>query len=463
MNFIVPVCAIWVMGAALLVYGAGRAGYTFSLPEFAGMSFLTGSVLAVFLLFFYSFMGVRFEVTNLIAIPALFFIMLSSRYMAKPYRVGDILSREASSSEWGLAEKLFFCGIVMQILWVFLRTLPAPVHSHDAVANYALKAKIFFFSSGIPSGFFGWREATVAHPDYPVFLPLVMTWVYAFTGFNDVTVRLIMPLFYTGFIMVFFSLMKKLFNPAYAILAAFFLATIPQMTDYATIIHADLVLTAFVTIGLLYFVSYTRSHSGFDLMLSSFMMASSLWIKNEAIVFAGVFAAAVGVFILRSQADARRKALSQASGALALMAAISLPWFLVKLNSAAANSDLDLMSLTFSRVLENVKEIPALLDLFQQEVFGPKKWNIFWIIFFGSLIWKRKKTCGNEVFYLRFFMCFSAAAYFTGYMLMTGENLYFYVNTTISRFMLHFSGAAAALMGFLLFDDVESSRRGRRE
>jgi len=48
-------------------------------------------------------------------------------------------------------------------------------------------------------------------------------------------------------------------------------------------------------------------------------------------------------------------------------------------------------------------------------------------------------------------------------MLMTGENLYFYVNTTISRFMLHFSGAAAALMGFLLFDDVESSRRGRRE
>jgi 4-amino-4-deoxy-L-arabinose transferase-like glycosyltransferase len=325
------------------------------------------------------------------------------------------------------------------------------------VANYALKAKIFFLSSEIPAGFFSWGESTVAHPDYPLFLPLVMTWIYTFTGFNDVAVKLLMPLMYLGFIAVFYSMMKKLFSGKYALVCAFILATIPQLADYATIIHADLILAVFVTVGILYFMSYMRTLRTFELLLASFMMGSSLWIKNEAMVFASSFALVAVLFLLRSEKKVKKRVLADVSRSAALLVAIALPWILTRFFECAANSDLDIASLTVQRLWENIKELPSLLNLFQQEVFGPKKWNIFWVIFFAALVWKRKKLLTGENLYPVVFIGVSALAYFCAYMFMTGENLYFYVNTTISRFMLHFTGVAAVLGGYLLYEEVEKT------
>ena len=461
MMFLAAIFSMWVMGAALLVFAATKAKYVFSFIEFVFMSFFAGMALASFMLLFYGSIGLRFDILNFMAIPTLFFVITISRYMAKPYRVGDILRSDNSGHKKSFMEKLLFIGIAIQALRVFLMTLPAPIHSHDAVANYALKAKIFFLSSGIPEGFFAWSESTVAHPDYPLFLPFVMTWVYVFTSFNDVLVRLIMPMMYVGFIAVFFSMMKKLFDPFYALIAAFILATVPQLADYAVIIHADLALTAFVAIAVLYLMRYIRTGNGFELLLAGFMMGSSLWIKNEAMVFTAAFSAVLILFLFKTSGEDKKRVTRDIFRCLALIIAIALPWFIVRASSGVHNSDLDIGSLTALRVWENIKELPAFFNLFQQEVFGPKKWNIFWIIFFTALIWKRKKLLKGEVLYLTVFLGLSALAYFAGYMSMTGENLYFYINTTISRFMLHFSGVCAILMGYLLYDEVSKARGGK--
>jgi 4-amino-4-deoxy-L-arabinose transferase-like glycosyltransferase len=462
MMFLISVVSFWVIGAAFLLFFAKRSKYVFSVCEFTGMSLFIGMSLSGFLLFFYDAIGLRLDVLNLIVVPVVAFAAIFPGYMAKPYRVNGIISDGPGGGVRSFAEKMLFWGIVAQVLWVFFLTIPLPVHSHDAVANYALKAKMFFFSSGIPYGFFSWGESTVAHPDYPLFLPLVMTWVYAFTGFNDVMVKLIMPLSYVGFIAVFFSVMRKLFDRPYAILATFILATIPQLADYGTIIHADIFLTLFVTVGFLYFMRYTRTGGRFELFLASFMIGSSVWIKNEAMVFSFVFAVTLVLFFLRSEGSRRKRVLVDMLGAFTLIVAIASPWFLVRSLSGVVNSDLDIMSLDIHRVLENFKALPSLLDLFQQEVFGPKKWNIFWVIFFGSVIWKRAKIFKGEIFYLSVFIFLAAFAYFAAYMAMTGENLYFYVNTTISRFMLHFSGVCAVLIGYLLYDDIRLTEKEAR-
>ncbi|MEA3489283.1 MAG: hypothetical protein U9R44_02940, partial [Candidatus Omnitrophota bacterium] len=59
-------------------------------------------------------------------------------------------------------------------------------------------------------------------------------------------------------------------------------------------------------------------------------------------------------------------------------------------------------------------------------------------------------------FYITVFLVIAAAGYFCGYMAITGGNLYFYVNTTIPRFMLHFCGTALLLLAFLMWDDVRA-------
>jgi 4-amino-4-deoxy-L-arabinose transferase-like glycosyltransferase len=454
MMFFFSVLSMWTMGAAFLAFAANKSKHVFSYPEFAGMSLIVGMVLSVFTLFFYSSIGLRFDILNILAIPSILFAMTISRYLAKPCKVGEVISKEGTPEKWGLAEKLLLSAVAVQVVWVFFLTIPFPVHAHDAAANYALKAKIFFFYSGIPAGFFSWSESTVAHPDYPLFLPLMMTWIYSFIGFNDVIVRLIMPLFYVGFMAVFFSSMRKLFSLSYALLATFILATIPQIADFSTIMHADIILTGFVTISVLYLMRYIRSGKGIELIMASFMMGSSIWIKNEAMVFTAVFILLLAVLIARSARENKKKVLRDVLRSLALLAAISAPWILTRVSVGAVNSDLDIKSLTASRVWENISHIPALLNLFQQEVFGPKKWNIFWVIFFVSIAWKRKQLFKGEIFYLSVFLGVSALAYFGAYMAMTGENLYFYVNTTISRFMMHFAPVAAVLTGYLLYDEV---------
>ncbi|MGB3057861.1 MAG: hypothetical protein WBC16_06880, partial [Candidatus Omnitrophota bacterium] len=189
-------------------------------------------------------------------------------------------------------------------------------------------------------------------------------------------------------------------------------------------------------------------------VLSSILIGSSLWVKNEAIVFAGALLAVFAAFVLRSGPADKRRLISGLFLFIIIATVISVPWLATKALNHAANSDIDISRMTPDRLLQNVKDIPVLLNLFQQEVFGPKKWNILWMILLAAVIWKRKDVWRGENFYTTLFIILAASGYFAGYMATTGNNLYFYVNTTISRFMLHFSGLALFLTASLIYGDV---------
>jgi len=234
----------------------------------------------------------------------------------------------------------------------------------------------------------------------------------------------------------------------------FFLATIPQLADYATVIHADLILTAFITCAFIYFVTYIRNRERAPLVFSSLLFGVSLWIKNEAMVFVAAFFMALIIFNFKASRRAGKFNLMDIFTAFAIIAVIAAPWVCLKMSAAAVNSDMDLSKVTIGSIWQNVKDIPVLLNLFQQEVFGPKKWNIFWILVFGCAIWKWKSLWRGEVFYMTLFLLVSAIGYFTAYMCITGGDLYFYVNTTISRFMLHFTGVSAFFLANLVWDEV---------
>ncbi|MEA3489282.1 MAG: glycosyltransferase family 39 protein, partial [Candidatus Omnitrophota bacterium] len=419
----------------LLLIRRGRYGC--SVTEFLALSFFLGTGFVAYQSFLCYLLGRAFTFSNLMIVPTVLFILVFARYASNPGRLDGLFRGEKEFRRWDLIERLLLAGLAVQFLWTLFLVLPIPVNSHDAVANYALKAKIFHLAGGIPRGFFGWEEATVAHPDYPLFLPLLMTWIYAFTGFNDLTVNLVMPVVYLAFIGLFYSLIRKFFNRAYSLLVTFILATIPQLADYATVIHADLILSALVGCALAYFVLYIRRKEREYLVFSSILLGISLLVKNEAIVFTGAFFAVLTMFVLRSNPLRRKKILADIVVSFLIIVVIAAPWFAVKISSGTVNSDIDLSKMTAERLVQNARHIPVMLYLFQQEVFGPKKWNIFWMIFFAGIIWKARALLKGERFYITVFLVIAAAGYFCGYMAITGGNLYFYVNTTIPRFMLH--------------------------
>lgn len=457
MSFVAAIFSIWVLGSAFMLMVERRTGRGHSIAEMAAVPFFLGMGAVSLLMFFYFIAGVAFNFINLVIVPAVILMLMAARYASRPGRLKEIRPFVEPAVTWTGTHKFILTAIAIQAAWVIFVAMSVPVNAHDALANYALKAKIFYFAEGIPAGFFTWPEEVVAHPDYPLLVSFVMTWIYAFTGFNDLIVKMLMPIVYLGFMAIFFSRMRKLFDPAYALLSVFMLATIPQIAAYGTIIHADLFLAAFVTCSMLYFISYARLRIAGDLVFSSVLMGFSLWIKNEAVVFAAAFILLFMVLAARDRGVWRKRALRDGVLAAAIIGAIALPWFYVKISSGAVNSDLDITALTAARLIRNIKDIPVLLNLFQQEVFGPKKWNIFWVMFFASVIWKHRNLWRGENIYIALFLAVSAAGYFAGYMATTGENLFFYVNTTISRFMIHFAGVSAILMWALVYEDAREA------
>ncbi len=459
LRLIFSLLAIEVAGVFFVLLVIRHNKHSHSLLEFLSLGFLVGTGVVTCQLFFYYMVGVPFSPSSLVVVPAVLFVLLLARYVPKPERLSGILLRSEKEShrrQRGLAWFLG-AGLLIQLLWILFLTVPLPVISHDAVANYALKAKIFYFFKGVPAGFFSWSESTVAHPDYPPLLSFVMTWVHTFIGFNDFLVKMIMPVFYLAFMGLFYSLTRKFFNRVYALLLTFLLGTIPQLADYATIIHADLILTVFITCALIYFTLYLRTRNRINLILSSVLFGLSLWVKNEAIVFVAAFIVSGVVFASRSGSAWKKRIFTDVMISIIVVAVLSSSWFAVKLASAASNSDINIAQLTFGRLWQNIKDIPVLIYLFQQEVFGPKKWNIFWIIVFAGMIWKRNMLWKREGFYLMMFLILAGLGYFAGYMTTTGNNLFFYVNTTISRFMLHFSGISLFILAYLVYYDVNET------
>ncbi|MDD3089270.1 MAG: glycosyltransferase family 39 protein [Candidatus Omnitrophica bacterium] len=349
-------------------------------------------------------------------------------------------------------------GIAIQLVWVLFLTVRMPVSAHDALANYALKAKMFHMEKTIPEAFFGFPESTVAHPDYPPMLPLNMTWVYAFSGFNDTSVKLIMPFFYLAFLGIAFAQLSRMMKRKSALLVTFLLATVPQIGDYATIIHADLLLGALVGGAFGYLALYLSEGRKSDIVLSSVLMGAAFWAKNEAAVFAIALMVTLAVYISSERPGKRSNRISDMLISFGVMALVAWPWLALKASEGLVNSDLAPSRLTATRLMENVRQIPIVLDFFQQEVFGPKKWNLIWITLLAAMVLRRKKLNEGVMRYLLMFFFLGLLGYFAAYMMITGnDNLYFYANTTISRFMIHFTGPAVFILALLAKDDIEEA------
>ncbi|MFH1837596.1 MAG: glycosyltransferase family 39 protein [Candidatus Omnitrophota bacterium] len=456
MSFIFPLFFIEIVGIFFMTVLIKKKRYDYSIPELLSLSFFLGMVFISFQTLFFYLCGIDLDLANSVAVPSIMLLLVIARYAGRPERLKEF-KRRSITDKWTVLEKILVLGIVLQLFWTVFLVFPTPIHSHDAVANYAMKAKMMYTFGNIPQGFFSLSEATVSHPDYPPLLPFLLNWIYSFTGFNDLTANMIMPVIFLAFLTLFYSLLKKTLKRIHALLIVFLFATIPQVYDYATIIHADLILTAFITAALAYFISYIRTGNRIEALLSFFLFGGSLWIKNEAIVFTGAFILIFIAYFFKCQKDEKRRVSRDLISGIILIAVLAAPWFFVKACQSVPNSDMDLSALTPAHFLQNVKDIPIILDLFQQEVFGPKKWNIFWILIFACAVWKRKALWKNDIFYVTAFILLAAAGYFAGYMLTTGNNLFFYVNTTISRFMLHFTGIAMLLLAGLCGDDWTSN------
>ena len=450
MIFCLGLVSIEILGMDLVLLLGLLFKYRYSRIEFITFSFFVGLGVISYLQFIFYLVSVRSNAQLIAIVVSMGLGLFIYLYLKSAKEI--VTSIDGKPLDW--IERLVILGLFIQAFCIIIHILPMPVQAFDSVANFSLKAKIFYLNEGIPGNFFNLSEYSVWHLDYPLLLPFYMTWIYRFIGFNDVLITKIMPVVYIMFLGLFYALLTKFFSRKYSLIAVFFLGTIPQLTRYAAIVYADLVLGACITSAFIYFILYLRDKKSAFLVNSALLFGVSVWIKNEALVFLAVFFIILAAKIACSKE--RYILLRQAILACLIILLVVSPWLVFKCHKGLINSDINLKVLTAGKFLKNLRDSPILLFELQREVFNPKKWNILWIIVISVFIWKRKMFSDGILKYAVSFVFLALLFYSCALFLTTSSDLCFHVEKELTRFMIHFAGIFIFLTAYLFQKEVFS-------
>jgi len=339
-------------------------------------------------------------------------------------------------------------GLGIEIFLSFFRSLIRPLASYDSIAIYAVRAKAIFLAGGIPQDFFSGITQSFPNSSYPLMLPISEAWIYAFLGrVGDLAVKIVFPLFFLAMLAVFFYAVKEFFGRKEAFIFTFILGTIPQLARFSTVGYADLILTFYFTSSFVYLFRWMKNLKTRHLALSGLLMGLALWTKTEGWAFFLSAILMLAVFCTKAfRKDRRIFAKAVIFILIALM--MGLPWVFTVKNTGLRNEAYDLGSLSvtsFFGSIMNFERCPRIAYEFQKQFFGPKKWNILWIIFLALFFLNIKSVFKGDLLYPTLLLMLVMTGYAYSYLLMSlkeGEPINWYIGSSLSRRFIHFAPLA---------------------
>ena len=279
------------------------------------LSFALGTGLTSFLMFWAGLIGLSWSVF-VIAIVILDMIFLYLMFTQK-FHCQVRPDRLVRQNKW---LKIFLILIILfQIIFVFSSAVLRPIINFDALANWAFKAKLFFYQPQItftPSSdlFLG-----AVQQNYPLHVPLLMTWSYFFMGqVNDTLINLIFAFYYLGLIVFIYLNLRSLgrrepSNPSKpssrspksrtsALIFTMFLVTLPLLTYHGFVAYADLILTFYFTLAVICLFNYFKNQNKIDLVCASLFIGICTWVKNEGLMLAGVLLIIFLIYLYKNKA-----------------------------------------------------------------------------------------------------------------------------------------------------------------
>jgi len=264
------------------------------------------------------------------------------------------------------------------------------MESYDAVAHWAMKAKILYFSKGLKLDIFSGPcpKGVTITCDYPWLWPFAQNYIHNFIGrFDDFASKMLGPFFFVSCLMVFYSILRKIsLKRSRALIFTFFLASIPHFNNYASTGYADLVLGFYYSAGFFYLYLWFDKNEKLYLFISAIFTALACYVKCEGILLAGVNALTFLSFILSGSGKDRWERIRDFAIYIFILALLSLPMFLLRQITCAnlSNHTVNIKALSNFR-LENFSRISSVMYAYQKQFFNIKSWNLTWVLFIISV------------------------------------------------------------------------------
>ena len=406
-----------------------------------------------------SLAGLKFR-QSLIIIPwvALFIANAAVYFMKRPERqqkpsYADPVGKKKAHRNLAA----FLSGaVILEIFYAFFKALIKPMESYDAVAIYAIKSKIFYLARSIPSEYFSVLAGIFPHSDYPLNIPLFQTFLYMAMGnFNDQLVKLVFPLYFVAVLVMLYFAVKRIGGSLYALLFTFVLATIAQFNAYAANGYIDLPLSFYCFTSLLLLLEYFGdTKKAYCAVLSAIMTGLAAWTKNEGMLYCVIN---ISLFLIFLAMNRKKIALREIGGLFVYAGIIFIiysPWLWAKAVYGLSNADVGSMDIaSVNMAKQSYKTLPILYE-FQRQFFGPKKWNLIWIVAMLAIYFNPKKLFSKNLQYLTFYIFMAFCGYMFIYLVSDVEILFF-LKTTWSRFPIHFMPALVYWLALMLKEDIK--------
>ncbi|HEX9137647.1 MAG TPA: hypothetical protein VF905_11990, partial [Nitrospirota bacterium] len=228
--------------------------------------------------------------------------------------------------------------ILAKVLFVLYEGFFLPEHTSDSWEHWSSGAKFIFYEKGLaldPANehFFGAGYLKVQR--YPLNVPLMQVWISLCIGeAHEVYMKVWNALFFISMVGLLFFALRRTTTLMIALLAAFFLSTVPLLTYHALTAYADLPLSSYALGAMVCFWSAIEAlksgRAGYATGLFVLMGACAalcVWTKMEGLFYAAAFSASLVFYYL-----VRKISFTQVMAFLAPLVLVSVPWYVFLLS-----------------------------------------------------------------------------------------------------------------------------------
>lgn len=402
----------------------------FALIEKLALSLLIGNTIIIFPYFYLYFFNIHEQkkITLSIAILSCIYLifLLYKIHKSSFKKISSAwLKIKLSISSAKLIEKILILILIFIIIYAFIKILNQPINTNDSLSYWTYYCKIFYFEKTIYSDAFTDKDRVLRAKDYPFFLSMTETYLLTIAGkYDDHSIKLLFSFYFLAFLIIFYYRIK-IYAPTFmSLIYTTLLFSLPaflrEETGGISSAMADIPLTLFHTIALLLFVSFLISKQHYYLIISSILLSSTLFIKNEGIIIYLSFL--LTCMLLWKKLDLPPK-LTTLFFSLPII--INLPWFYFKFIIAHplySSNEIQLHPPSF--IL-----IPLKIIIYNFTNY--KSWGAIWLILFLFLFSIRKFKEPIPLFLL-IFIILHWTAYIVIIMLLP-----FPTHLAMHRFLLH--------------------------
>lgn len=442
---IIPgVLLFFLAGHIVLKTADRRVEASFGPVSYAGASFMLGLGAISLQMFFYSLVSIPF---GALLISGPWIALGAAMLFLKAFKRTAF---RTDGQKMGWAGIVLFIVILSQVFYSFAYALTMPLSGWDAWFIWFVKARAFFLDGSVNAAFLADPAYVQDHPDYPLLVPLAVSWIYTAIGSaQEEAGKIIYPLQFAALLSVFHYGVRRLtgsritgllftallsVTPLVLVHAAGFPVQIDSSytgKDFTG--YADLALSAYFLGAAVFTLLYVREGRGPFAFIASLMLAMGAWTKNEGLTFA-----LLGFIILAASAILQKgkgRDFKTLGLALVPLALFILPWTVYKAVLGVGSEYVQSMGpgVFFSNLTRLGQIIPYMAGFM---FLKPGVMGLVWWAWAASIVLSLRGVISSKTLVLHSLILGQLGIYAFVYTI-TPVDLKWHLETSLDRLVLH--------------------------